>query len=67
MAIDDVSDKEVRDGLGISCFEGTGGYPFGKVVDGNDDVSFSSAGDWQRSYDVDSNLVERLQCFLDGF
>ena len=65
--IDDVGDKEICDGLGISCFESSCGYPFGEVIDGDYDVSFSSAGNRQGSHDINSNLVEGLRCFLNRF
>ena len=45
-----------------SCF-----YPFGEVINCDNDVAFSSESARKRSYDIDANLPKWNRVFLDWF
>ena len=45
-----------------SCF-----YPFGEVINCDNDVAFSSESARKRSYDIDANLSKQNRVFLDWF
>jgi hypothetical protein len=67
MATDDIFVQKSRDGLSISFFKGAGFYPFGKVINSNDNITKSSEGFGKRAHDVNSNLKEGDGVFGNRF